>query len=244
MAGVIVPFLGLIAAVVLLWNEWVDWIDLGHPRRAVRHLRAGHHGRLPPAAHPSRLPDAQAGRVRLRHHRLDGAPGRRARLGRRPPQAPRAHRPGGRPALPARRPRRGPQGPLARAHRLAVRDARPGGLEEVRQGALRGPGHEAHQPALPALGVPEPGHPDAARLGAARLHRSRARCAASSGAASSARSSCTTSRGRSTRSATTSAAAASTSRTSRPTSPGSPSRRSARRGTTTTTRSRARPRTA
>ena len=26
--GVTVPFLGLIAAVVLLWNQWVDWIDL------------------------------------------------------------------------------------------------------------------------------------------------------------------------------------------------------------------------
>ena len=26
--GVVVPFLGLIAAVVLLWNQWVDWIDL------------------------------------------------------------------------------------------------------------------------------------------------------------------------------------------------------------------------
>jgi stearoyl-CoA desaturase (delta-9 desaturase) len=29
MIGVIVPFVGLIAAVVLLWNSWVDWIDLG-----------------------------------------------------------------------------------------------------------------------------------------------------------------------------------------------------------------------
>jgi stearoyl-CoA desaturase (Delta-9 desaturase) len=29
MIGVVVPFLGLIAAVVLLWNSWVDWIDLG-----------------------------------------------------------------------------------------------------------------------------------------------------------------------------------------------------------------------
>jgi stearoyl-CoA desaturase (delta-9 desaturase) len=29
MAGVIVPFLGLIAAIFFLWNEWVDWIDLG-----------------------------------------------------------------------------------------------------------------------------------------------------------------------------------------------------------------------
>ena len=27
--GVVVPFLGLIAAVVLLWQSWVDWIDLG-----------------------------------------------------------------------------------------------------------------------------------------------------------------------------------------------------------------------
>src|ERR671911_2175503 len=29
MAGVIVPFIGLIAAIVFLWQDWVDWIDLG-----------------------------------------------------------------------------------------------------------------------------------------------------------------------------------------------------------------------
>ena len=29
MIGVVLPFLGLIAAVVLLWNKWVDWIDVG-----------------------------------------------------------------------------------------------------------------------------------------------------------------------------------------------------------------------
>src|SRR3954454_5596390 len=29
LVGVVVPFLGLLAAVVLLWNRWVDWIDLG-----------------------------------------------------------------------------------------------------------------------------------------------------------------------------------------------------------------------
>ena len=29
MIGVVLPFAGLIAAVVLLWNSWVDWIDLG-----------------------------------------------------------------------------------------------------------------------------------------------------------------------------------------------------------------------
>jgi stearoyl-CoA desaturase (Delta-9 desaturase) len=27
--GVVLPFLGLFAALVLLWNSWVDWIDLG-----------------------------------------------------------------------------------------------------------------------------------------------------------------------------------------------------------------------
>ena len=27
--GVVLPFLGLIAAIVLLWNSWIDWIDLG-----------------------------------------------------------------------------------------------------------------------------------------------------------------------------------------------------------------------
>jgi stearoyl-CoA desaturase (Delta-9 desaturase) len=27
--GVVVPFLGLIAAILLLWNSWVDWIDIG-----------------------------------------------------------------------------------------------------------------------------------------------------------------------------------------------------------------------
>ena len=27
--GVVVPFLGLLAAGILLWQSWVDWIDLG-----------------------------------------------------------------------------------------------------------------------------------------------------------------------------------------------------------------------
>ena len=202
-------------------------------------LRAGRDRRLSPAAHAPGVQDVQAGRVRLGDRRLDGPAGRRARLGRRPPQAPRPHRPGGRPALPARRPRRGHPRPLARAHRLAVRDPRPGGLEEVRPRALRGPRHAPDQQALPALGALQPARPDAARLRPARLHARRARSRASSGAAWSARSSSTTSRGRSTPSATTSATGGSRSTTSPPTSSGSPCRRSARRGTTTTTRSRA-----
>ena len=48
---------------------------------------------------------------------------------------------GGRPALPAHRRRPRPARPLARAHRLAVRDPGPGGLEELRPRPLRGQGH-------------------------------------------------------------------------------------------------------
>ena len=58
MAGVIVPFLGLIAAIVFLWHELGRLDRPRHPRRAVHHLRAGDHGRLPPAADPSRVQDA------------------------------------------------------------------------------------------------------------------------------------------------------------------------------------------
>jgi stearoyl-CoA desaturase (delta-9 desaturase) len=29
LAGVVVPFVGVFAAILLLWNSWVDWIDLG-----------------------------------------------------------------------------------------------------------------------------------------------------------------------------------------------------------------------
>ncbi|HEV7751891.1 MAG TPA: acyl-CoA desaturase, partial [Baekduia sp.] len=29
LAGVVVPFAGVLAAILLLWNQWVDWIDLG-----------------------------------------------------------------------------------------------------------------------------------------------------------------------------------------------------------------------
>ena len=41
---------------------------------------------------------------------------------------------------------------LARTHRLAVRDPRPVGLEEVRPRALRGPGHAPHRPGVPVAG--------------------------------------------------------------------------------------------
>ena len=70
--GVVVPFLGLIAAVVLLWNQWVDWIDLTIMAVTYVLFGLGRHGRLPPAAHPPQLPDAQGDRVHVRRARLDG----------------------------------------------------------------------------------------------------------------------------------------------------------------------------
>ena len=105
---------------------------LERPRGAGDHVRA--HGlrrdaRLPPPADAPLVPDLQAGRVHARRARLDGGPGPRDDVGRRPPQAPRAHRQGRRPAL-AARPRRRHQGrargPLVRAHGLALRPRRPG----------------------------------------------------------------------------------------------------------------------
>ena len=113
--GVVVPFLGLIAAVVLLWNQWVDWIDL--TIMAVLYLlygmgiTVGYHRLLTHRAFQTHKPVQYAFAVLGSM----GAAGRRARLGRRPPQAPRPHRPGGRPALPARRPREGLKG-LWHAH--------------------------------------------------------------------------------------------------------------------------------
>ena len=95
------------------------------PRAARRHVpprRLRRDARLPPAAHPPRVPDAQARRVHARRPRLDVRPGPGHRLGRRPPQAPRAHRRGGRPALArtsATAPASAPARPLARARRLA-----------------------------------------------------------------------------------------------------------------------------
>ena len=128
--AVVLPFVAFLAAIVLLWNSYVG---VERPRRVRRHVpdrRLRRDGRLPPPADPPRVPDAQADRVRLRDRRLDVGAGPGHRLGRRPPQAPRAHRRGGRPALAARRHGSGVMGALKglwHAHiGLAVRTARPG----------------------------------------------------------------------------------------------------------------------
>ena len=245
MAGVIVPFLGLIAAIVFLWNELGRLDRPRHPRRAVRPLRAGHHGRLPPAAHPSRLQDAQADRStaspssarwRCRAACSTGSPTTASTT-----------------PTPTRRATRTPRtSATARASRASGTPTRAGCSRRTARRTGRSTPRELYEdPVMKKINRLFPlwaflslAIPTAARLGAARLHR-RGRAA---------RPHLGRPRPRvlpaphhvvdQLRSATTSAAAASTSRTTRPTSPGSRSRRSARRGTTTTTRSRARPRTA
>ena len=169
--GVVVPFLGLIAAVVLLWNQWVDWIDL--TIMAVTYLMfglgitVGYHRLLTHRSFRTHKPTEYTFAILGSM----GAPGLGDGLGGRPPQAPRARRRGGRPALPARRPRLRPRRALARPHRLADGDPRPGRLEEVRRRALRGPGHAPHRPHVPVAGARlASAIPTLARLGAARLH--------------------------------------------------------------------------
>ena len=107
-AAVVIPFLGVIAAAVLLWNHFLGPRDL--VIFAVMYLltAVGVTVGYPPTAHPPRVPDARVAALHARDPRIDVAPGRRDRLGGRPPQAPHVHRRRGRPPQPARRPRRGP----------------------------------------------------------------------------------------------------------------------------------------
>ena len=141
LAGVVLPFAGLLAAIVLLWNRAVDEIDLAPARRAPT-CRSGfaHHDRLPPAAHPPRLPDPQAGRVRVRGRSARWPSRARCSTGS-PTTASTTPTPTAR-AIP-HSPHVGhgsrPQGPVARPHRLAVRDPGPGRLEALRPRPVRGP---------------------------------------------------------------------------------------------------------
>ena len=81
------------------WGWGISWLDVGLARRLLRRRRPRHHGRLPPLLHP-RLVQGQAPAAdRARGRRLAGRRGPRDPLGRRPPPAPRLQRQGGRPAL-------------------------------------------------------------------------------------------------------------------------------------------------
>ena len=109
LTGVFLPFVGVLVAIVLLWDTAVGWTSLAVLARDVRRQRDGRDARLPSPAHPPFVRDLQTGAVRARDPRLDGGAGPGHELGRRSPQAPRPHRPGGRPAH-APRPRRGFKG--------------------------------------------------------------------------------------------------------------------------------------
>ena len=248
LGAVVVPFLAMLAAIVLLWNSSSAAADLDHRRGDVPADRGRDHGRLPPPAHPPLLPDLEAARVHLRRARLDGGAGPGDRLGRRPPQAPRPHRRRGRPAQPPRRPRRrrarGAARPLARPRRLADVDQGRADWKKYAPDLYEDPGMRA----ISRLFVP-PRARSALALPALAGYlltgtAARRRSPACSGAGWCASSSSTTSPGASTRSATSSAPAASRPTTTPPTSSGWRCPRWASPGTTTTTPSRARPSTA
>ena len=61
LVAVVLPFLAFLAAIVLLWNKAVGWTDLAIFAVHVRDHRLRHHDRLPPAVHPPRVRDLDAG---------------------------------------------------------------------------------------------------------------------------------------------------------------------------------------
>ena len=139
MIGVVVPFLGLLAAVVLLWQSWVDWVDLGIIAGLYllygMGITVGYHRLLTHRAFQTHKPVeygfAVLGSMGLQGGVLDWVADHRKHHAHTDQE--------GDPHSPHVGHGEGLERPLARPHRLAVRDARPGGLEEVRQGALRGP---------------------------------------------------------------------------------------------------------
>ena len=242
LVGVVLPFAAAIVAIALSWNQLVTATDLAilgamYLLTAVG-VTVGYHRLLTHRAFQTYAPL----RYLFAAARLDGRAGLGDRLGRRPPQTPRAHRRRGRSPLAARRawgrPRRRPARPLARPHGLADGLARAGGLAPVRTRPLRGPRDALDQPALRRARRPRPGDSGAAPASCS-AERSRARRRRCSGAASCGSSSSITSPGASTPSATSSALAASRPRTARPTSSGWRCPRSESPGITTTTPSRA-----
>ena len=104
--AVVLPFLGFIVALWLLWGGAVTGLDLAI--LAVMYVLVGFgvtigfHRLL----HASLVRGQAVAARHARDPRLDVGPGRGHPLGRRPPQAPHLHRRGGRPAQPAHSRRR------------------------------------------------------------------------------------------------------------------------------------------
>ena len=170
LAGVVVPFAGVIVAIVLLWNRAVDLGRYRHPRGQLPRDRDRHHGRLPPSADP---PGVRHVPVVGAHVRGDGialGAGLGHGLGRRPPQAPRPHRRRGRPPQPARRSRLGHRGPLARAHRLADGDPGQADWRKYARDLYEDPAMRSIGRSFPLLVFLSLALADVGRVGAARLH--------------------------------------------------------------------------
>jgi hypothetical protein len=168
--GVVVPFVGVIVAVGLLWNHGVDGIDLAilgvmYLLSAVG-VTVGFHRLLTHRAfqtYPWLERDVRRARVAVGARLGDG-------LGCRPPQAPRPCRQGGRPPQSARRTRQRAAWTLACPYRLAARDPGSGRLEAIRGRALRRSAHAADRTPLPGARAGLAPAPDASRLHPARLH--------------------------------------------------------------------------
>ena len=211
MIGVVVPFLGLIAAVVLLWNELGRLDRPGDHGRHVPALRAGRHGRLPPAADAPRRSrrtsrsstgSAIVGSMGLQGGVLDWVADHRKHHAHTDqegdPHSPHVgHGEGLRGLWHAH------TGWLFETHGQA--DWKKYARELYEDRGMRGSTR-----LFPLLGAAAACSSRRCSASSCTASRSRARCRASSGAAWSARSSSTTSRGRSTPSATTSAAGGST----------------------------------
>ena len=103
LAGIVLPLVGLVIAVVVLWERMVGPDRARDPRRRLRAHRRRDHGRVPPAVHASVLRDVSRCSLHVRRPRRDGGRGRRGRLGLGPSEAPPVLRRGRRPAQSARR---------------------------------------------------------------------------------------------------------------------------------------------
>ena len=152
LAGIALPFVGLVIAVIVLWERMVGPTELAI--LAVGYLLTG--AGITVGYHrlfTHRSFETTRGSLRVRRARGDGGGGRVLALGGRPPEAPRVLRPGGRSAQPAVGYGDGVLGALSglwHAHRLALLGRRARRAGALREGPAARPRSERDREALPA----------------------------------------------------------------------------------------------
>ena len=171
--GVVVPFLGVLAAIVLLWNRAVDVIDLAI--MAVMYLitavgiTVGFHRLLTHRAFQTHAwlerTFAVLGSLSVQGSVMDWVADHRKHHAHTDRE--------GDPHSPHVGHGSGLAGSLARPRRLAARDPGPGRLEALRAGALRGSRDAPDRAPLPAAGRCLAAGPDGGRVRAARVHARR-----------------------------------------------------------------------